>query len=94
MVTVKSGIGSLLKFDVPLPSVMNKPPDGVLFDPAGWRTFIDAVKDANAVTHAFIVTDSTAVFQQVVRELPSDVEPVRLYENYLSSFEINTGCVS
>lgn len=66
---------------------------GVLFDPAGWRTFIDAVKCADAVTHAFIVTDSISVFQQVVRELPTNVEPIRLYENYLSSFKINTGGV-
>ena len=67
---------------------------GVLFDPAGWRTFIDAVKGADVVTHAFIVTNSTSVFQQIVRELPTNVEPVRLYENYLSSFEINTGDMS
>lgn len=66
----------------------------VLFDPAGWRTFIDAVKGADVVTHAFIVTNSTSVFQQIVRELPTNVEPVRLYENYLSSFEINTGDMS
>jgi len=64
---------------------------GVLFGPAGWRDFVNAVNASDVVSHAFIVTDSNSVFQQVVRELPPSVEPVRLYENYLDSFEINTG---
>jgi adenine-specific DNA-methyltransferase len=64
---------------------------GVLFDPAGWRDFVNAVNASDIVSHAFIVTDSNSVFQQVVRELSPSVEPVRLYENYLDSFEINTG---
>ena len=37
---------------------------------------------------AFVVTDSTAVFV-VVSELPAGVEPIRLYENYLTTFAIN-----
>ena len=67
---------------------------GLLFDASGWREFVDAINASEIVTHAFIVTDSNSVFQQVVRELPPSVEPVRLYENYLDSFQINTGGVA
>lgn len=64
---------------------------GVLFVADVWRQFIEALADRDDVTHAFIVTDSDAVFQQVVAELPAGVEPVRLYGGYLTSFAINTG---
>lgn len=67
---------------------------GVLFDPNDWVAFTTAVLAAESVTHAFIVTDSDAVFHRVVAELPDGVEPVRLYESYLSSFAINTGAVT
>ena len=64
---------------------------GVLFDADAFTGFVEAVKAAEGVTHAFVVTDSDAVFQRVVAELPDTVTPVRLYESYLRSFEINTG---
>ena len=64
---------------------------GVLFDPDSWVGFVDAVKLSTHATHAFVITDSDAVFQQVVAELPDTVDPVRLYESYLRSFAINTG---
>jgi adenine-specific DNA-methyltransferase len=64
---------------------------GVLFDADTWPAFTAAVRDAEQVTHAFIVTDSDSVFQQVAAELPDTVTPVRLYESYLTSFAINTG---
>lgn len=63
----------------------------VLFDPNAWPDYCQAVQDAETVTHAFIVTDSDAVFQRIAAELPAEVEPVRLYESYLTSFTINTG---
>ena len=62
---------------------------GVLFDTNHWRAFVDGLEET--VTHAFIVTDSTSEFASVAAELPADVEAVRLYENYLSTFAINTG---
>jgi adenine-specific DNA-methyltransferase len=40
---------------------------------------------------AFIVTNDDRRFQMVCAELPDRVEPVRLYESYLTNFEINTG---
>ena len=38
----------------------------------------------------FIVTDSPSIFAAVAAELPSGIEAVRLYENYLSTFTLNT----
>jgi adenine-specific DNA-methyltransferase len=64
---------------------------GVLFDADAWSQFAAAAKAAGSLTHAFVVTDSDAVFQRVVAELPDTVKPVRLYESYLRSFAINTG---
>ena len=52
---------------------------------------MEGVKANATATHAFVVTDSDAVFQRVVAELPDTVTPVRLYESYLRSFAINTG---
>jgi hypothetical protein len=40
------------------------------------------------------VTDSSAVFAGVAESLPSDLEVVRLYENYLTTFAISRGAVS
>ena len=70
-------------------------PDGanyaVLFDPAYVRDLVAHLDDREEVETVFIVTDSIAVFQQAVAELPAHVEPIRLYEAYLRNFEISTG---
>lgn len=60
---------------------------GVLWDTDRWRGFVSAASDA--ATTAFIVTDSATAFAAVVSELPAGIEPVRLYENYLTTFAIN-----
>lgn len=62
---------------------------GVLvdFDRAG--DFVEAVRAADGVTHAFVVTDDERLFQAVVRDLPDSLEPVRLYESYLTNFRID-----
>lgn len=62
---------------------------GILFNPDCWRAFVQKLPDT--VTMTFVVTDSPSVFASVAAELPSSVEVVRLYENYLSSFVINRG---
>lgn len=62
---------------------------GVLFDTDHWRRFIEQLPDEAGV--AFIVTDSSTTFSAVAKDLPAGVEAVRLYENYLSTFEINRG---
>lgn len=65
---------------------------GVLFQPDRWRDFSESLP-ASATT-AFVVTDSAAVFAGVAESLRSDLEVVRLYENYLTTFAINRGQVS
>lgn len=70
-------------------------PDGavyaVLFDPAYIRDLVAELDGRDDIETAYVVTDSTAVYQQAASELPAHVEPVRLYEAYLRNFEINTG---
>ncbi|MGY9709631.1 site-specific DNA-methyltransferase [Citrobacter freundii] len=53
--------------------------------------FIKAINDASNVRMAFIVTDDDRRFQSVARRLPNGVEPVRLYESYLSNFSFSNG---
>lgn len=60
---------------------------GVLFDPDRWREFLAELGEGARVV--FIVTDSSTTFAAVSAELPAGVEAVRLYRNYLSTFEIN-----
>lgn len=53
--------------------------------------FIEAVNDADALRVAFIVTDDDRRFQAIARDLPGGVEPVRLYESYLTNFSFTNG---
>ncbi len=62
---------------------------GVLFSPGQWRGFLDTVAKRDDVRHVFVVTDSEAVFQQVVSEVPAGIETTMLYEDYLSTFAVN-----
>lgn len=50
--------------------------------------FAHAITAAPDVAIAFIITDEDRLFEALVRELPEHVEPVRLYEAYLRTFEI------
>ncbi len=65
---------------------------GVLFDPDHWRDFVAALPETARTV--FVVTDSSAVFAGVAESLPADLEVVRLYENYLTTFAINRGSTS
>lgn len=40
---------------------------------------------------AYVVTDDDRRFQAVTRHLPGRVEPVRLYESYLTNFRFSMG---
>src|SRR5690606_37647956 len=51
---------------------------GVLFNPAEYRSFSTALDERDNVTHAFVVTDSYAQFQQIVTELPAQVKTFML----------------
>jgi adenine-specific DNA-methyltransferase len=64
---------------------------GVLANPDHAGAFLSRLSSAKGVRLAFIVTDDDGAFQIVCRDLPETVVPVRLYESYLSNFEINTG---
>lgn len=64
---------------------------GVLADLNHSEAFVEAVAAKERICIAFIVTDEDRLFEAIARELPSHVEPVRLYEAYLHNFEIETG---
>lgn len=58
-------------------------------DAAG--SFADLVAKAVNMRVAYIVTDDERRFQAIVRQLPGTVEPVRLYESYLTNFRFAMG---
>lgn len=53
--------------------------------------FIHAVSQASGLRIAYIVTDDDRRFQAIAKRLPGGVEPVRLYESYLSNFSFTNG---
>lgn len=63
---------------------------GVLFDPSSWGPFVTAAAQRRELTHAFIVTDSAAEYQQISAKLDAAIKTMRLYSDYLRNFEINT----
>jgi adenine-specific DNA-methyltransferase len=64
---------------------------GVLVDVDRATPFVKAVSKAQGLRIAFIVTDDDRRFQSIARRLPEDVEPVRLYESYLTNFSFANG---
>ena len=62
---------------------------GVLEDLDRTDEFLEALRAAPAARIAYIVTDEDRLFEAVTRDLPNGVEPVRLYQSYLSNFEID-----
>lgn len=64
---------------------------GVLLNLDQSMKFCDAVRANKSACIAFIVTDDDRRFQAVTRHLPDSVEPVRLYESYLSNFRFSMG---
>ncbi|MDH5830211.1 DNA methyltransferase [Luteimonas sp. M1R5S18] len=53
--------------------------------------FVKALTKAKGARLAFIVTDDERRFQSVAKRLPKGVEPVRLYESYLTNFSFTNG---
>lgn len=53
--------------------------------------FIRAVEKAPSLRMAYIVTDDDRRFQAIAKRLPNKVEPVRLYESYLTNFSFANG---
>lgn len=64
---------------------------GLLIDLDKAAAFSDAVEAKDTIHIAFIVTDDDRRFQSVARRLPNTVEPVRLYESYLTNFRFSLG---
>jgi len=64
---------------------------GLLVDADAATPFIRAVRKANGIGIAYIVTDDDRRFQALARRLPVEVEPVRLYESYLTNFSFTNG---
>lgn len=54
-------------------------------------TFSEAVEAKTTVRIAYIVTDDDRRFQSIARRLPGTVEPIRLYESYLTNFRFSLG---
>ncbi|WP_353189453.1 DNA methyltransferase [Pandoraea pnomenusa] len=53
--------------------------------------FIKALGNAAEIRIAYIVTDDDRRFQAIAKRLPDGVEPVRLYESYLTNFSFTNG---
>lgn len=64
---------------------------GLLVDVDNAAQFYAAVAKATGLRIAYIVTDDERRFQAITRHLPAHVEPVRLYESYLSNFSFANG---
>ena len=64
---------------------------GLLSDVDAGTAFINAISKAKELRVAFIVTDDDRRFHSIARRLPGDVEPVRLYESYLTNFSFANG---
>lgn len=64
---------------------------GLLIDLDQVDVFCNAVEMAAGLRVAYIVTNDDRRFQAVARSLPDSVEPVRLYESYLSNFKFANG---
>lgn len=64
---------------------------GLLTDLDKATAFCKAVEAKATIRIAYIVTDDDRRFQAVTRHLPDAVEPVRLYESYLTNFRFSMG---
>ena len=64
---------------------------GLLVDLDRAAAFCDVAAAQPTLRIAYVVTDDDRRFQAVARALPDSVEPVRLYESYLSNFRFSMG---
>lgn len=64
---------------------------GLLTELDAANTFIHAVSQVRTLRVAYIVTDDERRFQAIAQQLPDGVEPVRLYESYLTNFSFANG---
>lgn len=64
---------------------------GLLTDVDQATPFIRAINQAADLRVVYIVTDDDRRFQAIAKRLPATVEPVRLYESYLTNFSFANG---
>lgn len=64
---------------------------GLLVDVDVATPFCKAINKAEDLRVAFIVTDDDRRFQAIARRFSDGVEPVRLYESYLTNFSFASG---
>jgi adenine-specific DNA-methyltransferase len=64
---------------------------GLLVDLDMATEFLRAVRNNKDLRIAYIVTDDERRFQALAHRLPGSVEPVRLYESYLTNFSFVNG---
>jgi adenine-specific DNA-methyltransferase len=64
---------------------------GLLTEVDAATPFIKALKKTKDLRITFIVTDDDRRFQAIAKRLPDGVEPVRLYESYLTNFSFANG---
>ncbi|MDA8520473.1 site-specific DNA-methyltransferase [Acidovorax sp. NCPPB 4044] len=64
---------------------------GLLSNVDAATPFIRALAKAAEIRIAYIVTDDDRRFQAIAKRLPDGVEPVRLYESYLTNFSFTNG---
>mgnify|MGYP001156810966 CR=1 FL=1 len=64
---------------------------GLIIDLDKAAEFCKDIENRDDVRIAYIVTDDDRRFQSVARRLPNNVEPVRLYESYLTNFRFSMG---
>jgi adenine-specific DNA-methyltransferase len=64
---------------------------GLLVDVDRATSFIKAVAKAKDLRAAYIVTDDDRRFQAIARRVPDGMEPIRLYESYLTNFSFANG---
>lgn len=64
---------------------------GLLVELDAATDFLKAARKANGLRIAYIVTDDERRFQALARRLPDGVEPIRLYESYLTNFAFTNG---
>lgn len=64
---------------------------GLLSNEDAATPFINALSKADGIHIAYIVTDDDRRFQAIAKRLPDGIEPVRLYESYLTNFSFING---
>ncbi|WP_430648098.1 site-specific DNA-methyltransferase [Agromyces sp. GXS1127] len=63
----------------------------VLFKVGEWAPFVEHINAHPEIETVYVVSDSESTYGPIVRALRPGLAAFRLYENYLTNFEINVG---